>query len=199
VLQTAIENADLVGKVKVAISVSASTFFKRPLVKAGEGGEDKEGDEDDKDAAAAGDEDPFLNRYNLTFKNTEETGGKAGFQHKLLDDLELTQMYRDMMDRFPEMIVSFEDPFDADDWASHTNFTEEIGDDIQVHRSSSSGVVQRSIRISREFRCDVQVQCSGRGRRSRIALSSQHGSSRFSTTTFYWSSSQLVVGVMHTT
>ena len=124
-LQTAIENADLVGKVKVAISVSASTFFKRPLVKAGGGGEDKEGDED-----------PFLNRYNLTFKNTEETGGKDGFQHKLLDDLELTQMYRDMMDRFPEMIVSFEDPFDADDWASHTNFTEEIGDDIQVQRSS---------------------------------------------------------------
>ena len=135
-LQTAIENADLVGKVKVAISVSASTFFKRPLVKAGGGGEDKEGDEDGKDAAAAGDEDPFLNRYNLTFKNTEETGGKDGFQHKLLDDLELTQMYRDMMDRFPEMIVSFEDPFDADDWASHTNFTEEIGDDIQVQRSS---------------------------------------------------------------
>ena len=51
---------------------------------------------------------------------------------ELNDRPSTAQVYRDYLDRFPDLVVSFEDPFDQDDWESFSDFTDEIGDQVQV-------------------------------------------------------------------
>ncbi|CAI5718875.1 unnamed protein product [Hyaloperonospora brassicae] len=61
-------------------------------------------------------------RYDLDFKSDNST--------ELLTGEELGQLYKDLASEFP--IVSIEDPFDQDDWAHYSAFTNAIGNDVQV-------------------------------------------------------------------
>ena len=63
--------------------------------------------------------------YDLTFKGTGADGKKD-----VLSGAALGALYADLAKKYP--IVSIEDPFDQDDWANYTAFTEAVGDSVQV-------------------------------------------------------------------
>ena len=49
-----------------------------------------------------------------------------------MDSQSLSEYYNDMFESFPEMIVSLEDPFGAEDWDGFAKFTSDYGESIQV-------------------------------------------------------------------
>jgi len=63
-------------------------------------------------------------RYDLDFKTPNNDGSQV------ITGSELGDMYKDLCKNFP--IVSIEDPFDQDDWKHYTEFTADVGVDIQV-------------------------------------------------------------------
>jgi len=62
--------------------------------------------------------------YDLDFKTANNDGSQK------ITGTELGQMYKDLCKQFP--IVSIEDPFDQDDWKHYSEFTADVGTDIQV-------------------------------------------------------------------
>lgn len=62
--------------------------------------------------------------YDLDFKTANNDGSQV------ITGSELGQMYKDLCKQFP--IVSIEDPFDQDDWKHYSEFTADVGTDIQV-------------------------------------------------------------------
>jgi enolase len=63
-------------------------------------------------------------KYDLDFK-TSNNDGSMVYSGTALADL-----YNDLATKYP--IVSIEDPFEQDDWASYTSFTAKIGKKVQV-------------------------------------------------------------------
>jgi enolase len=68
-------------------------------------------------------------KYNLDFKNPNSDGSM------ILSGEELTKLYQSFIKDYP--IVSIEDPFDQDDWASYAHLTAQcsiqiVGDDLTV-------------------------------------------------------------------
>jgi enolase len=62
--------------------------------------------------------------YDLDFKNTKNTGAQ-----KVKPDA-LIALYEKFAGKYP--IVSIEDPFDQDDWASYTQLNSKIGQKVQI-------------------------------------------------------------------
>ena len=62
--------------------------------------------------------------YDLDFKNPKNDGKSR------LSGAALADFYKDLVKKYG--IMSIEDPFDQDDWASYTAFTAAIGKDVQV-------------------------------------------------------------------
>lgn len=62
--------------------------------------------------------------YDLDFKNPNNDGSQC------LSGEALGDMYKDFCANFP--MVSIEDPFDQDDWASYGKLTEAVGKDVQI-------------------------------------------------------------------
>ena len=62
--------------------------------------------------------------YDLDFKNPNNDGKSR------LSGVALADFYKDLVKKYG--IMSIEDPFDQDDWASYTAFTAAIGKDVQV-------------------------------------------------------------------
>jgi enolase len=73
------------------------------------------------DVAASEFFDADKKAYNLTFKSKEATW-KSGD--------EMVAYYTELAKKYD--IVSIEDPFDQDDWASYTKLTKAIGDKVQI-------------------------------------------------------------------
>eukprot|EP00158_Paraphelidium_tribonemae_P008090 Partr_v1_DN28470_c0_g1_i1_m41289 putative enolase (EC 4.2.1.11) len=99
-LMTAIAQAGYTGKVKIAMDVAASEFYKEAEKK-----------------------------YDLDFKNPQSDPSKW------LTGAQLADLYRGFIKDYP--IVSVEDPFDQDDWASWKDLTNSVstqivGDDLTV-------------------------------------------------------------------
>jgi len=97
-LRDAIKQAGYEGKVKIAMDVAASEFFKD-------------------------------GQYDLDFKNANSD------KSKWLSGEKLGELYKSFINEFP--IVSIEDPFDQDDWASWQKLTgsvdiQIVGDDLTV-------------------------------------------------------------------
>eukprot|EP01094_Clydonella_sp_ATCC50884_P027855 TRINITY_DN818_c0_g1_i1.p1 TRINITY_DN818_c0_g1~~TRINITY_DN818_c0_g1_i1.p1 ORF type:complete len:438 (+),score=191.90 TRINITY_DN818_c0_g1_i1:55-1368(+) len=63
-------------------------------------------------------------KYDLDFKSG------ADQQHEVLEPAQLVDLYKGFIENFP--IVSIEDPFDQDDWATYTSLTEGVGKDVQI-------------------------------------------------------------------
>lgn len=67
---------------------------------------------------------PDGSKYNLDFKSD-------AFDPKMvMTGEELANLYIDLANKYP--VVSIEDPFDQDDWASYSKFTAAIGEKVQV-------------------------------------------------------------------
>lgn len=62
--------------------------------------------------------------YDLDFKNPDNDGSKR------LSGEQLGDMYKDFIANFP--MISIEDPFDQDDWASYGKLTEAVGEGVQI-------------------------------------------------------------------
>ncbi|GJN01018.1 hypothetical protein PR202_ga18250 [Eleusine coracana subsp. coracana] len=62
--------------------------------------------------------------YDLNFKEDNNDGS-----HKISGD-SLKDVYKSFISEYP--IVSIEDPFDQDDWATYAKLTEEIGQNVQI-------------------------------------------------------------------
>jgi len=97
-LTAAIKKAGYEGKIKIALDVASSEFYKD-------------------------------GKYDLDFKNPNSD------PTKWLTGTELADHYLELVKNYP--IVSIEDPFDQDDWAAWTHFTESsgiqiVGDDLTV-------------------------------------------------------------------
>jgi enolase len=56
-------------------------------------------------------------------------GQKNDGSHKISGDA-LKDVYKSFVSEYP--IVSIEDPFDQDDWATYAKLTEEIGQNVQI-------------------------------------------------------------------
>jgi enolase len=65
-------------------------------------------------------------KYDLHFKSPPSALPNEG----LLSGEQLADLYVDLVKKYP--IVSIEDPFDQDDWAQYTAFTQRIGTNVQV-------------------------------------------------------------------
>jgi enolase 1/2/3 len=63
-------------------------------------------------------------KYDLDFKSPE------GVEHEVLEPSALVDLYKGFIENFP--IVSIEDPFDQDDWATYTSLTESVGKEVQI-------------------------------------------------------------------
>eukprot|EP01099_Mayorella_cantabrigiensis_P007431 TRINITY_DN659_c0_g1_i1.p1 TRINITY_DN659_c0_g1~~TRINITY_DN659_c0_g1_i1.p1 ORF type:complete len:434 (-),score=147.95 TRINITY_DN659_c0_g1_i1:92-1393(-) len=63
-------------------------------------------------------------KYNLDFKSSQPAADQ------IISSEALTDIYKGFIHDFP--IVSIEDPFDQDDWASYTNLTSQVGDGTQI-------------------------------------------------------------------
>jgi len=104
-LQTAIDQAGHTGKVKIGMDVAASEFYS---------GKDKH----DGQHPHGGKEG-----YDLDFKNKHS-------KKELLSGDELAGLYQKYIKEFP--IISIEDPFNEEDFASYAKLTKEIGSKIQI-------------------------------------------------------------------
>src|SRR5690554_4385516 len=62
--------------------------------------------------------------YNLDFKSTTPNPDNVWNGERL------AEYYKELVREFP--IVSIEDPFDQDDWASYANLTSAIGEECQI-------------------------------------------------------------------
>lgn len=62
--------------------------------------------------------------YDLDFKNPQNDGSKC------LSGEKLGELYKEFIANFP--MVSIEDPFDQDDWASYSALTAAVGEDVQI-------------------------------------------------------------------
>merc|ERR1719230_2413534 len=63
-------------------------------------------------------------KYDLYWKDEKQAG------KKLLSTGELGEYYKKWVEKYP--LISFEDPFDQDDWEGYRAFTKAIGKDVQV-------------------------------------------------------------------
>ena len=63
-------------------------------------------------------------RYDLDFKIANNDGSQV------LTGAKLSDLYKDLIKKYP--IVSIEDPFEQDDWDHYSQFTNDVGKDIQV-------------------------------------------------------------------
>jgi enolase len=63
-------------------------------------------------------------KYDLDFKTANNDGSKV------VTGEQLSKIYEDFVHKFP--VISIEDPFDQDDWASYTALTAKLGKDTQI-------------------------------------------------------------------
>jgi len=63
-------------------------------------------------------------KYNLDFKN------EPSREDQILDPAQMVALYQSFIDNFP--IVSIEDPFDQDDWATYATLNGAVGQNIQI-------------------------------------------------------------------
>lgn len=155
-LAKAIAKAGYEGKVKVAINVASAQFCTRKGTEGGERkGEDGDGDagavaeegsDASKEAAADAGGDgaegggagsrPSTFFYNMQYKEAEPGAGAEAADDGVapvgISSAELKQQYAELVDAFPDLIVSIEDPFDVDDWMAFAQLTEESGATLQV-------------------------------------------------------------------
>lgn len=109
ILCEAISEAGAVDLMRVAIDVAATSMKHA----AGEEEEEEEEGAEPKQ------------KYNLMYKMPEG-------EPQVMDSQSLSEYYNDMFESFPEMIVSLEDPFGAEDWDGFAKFTSDYGESIQV-------------------------------------------------------------------
>lgn len=63
-------------------------------------------------------------------KGTYNFSQKTGKNDRILSQDQTIQLYKDLCDKYP--IVSIEDPFDQDDFATYTKMTAMMGDQVQI-------------------------------------------------------------------
>lgn len=73
--------------------------------------------------------------YDLDFK----TAGNDGSQK--ITGAALTDVYKAFVRDYP--VISIEDPFDQDDWATYASMTAELGKDTQVGSEAHNAVGER--------------------------------------------------------
>lgn len=120
----AIEKAGYTGKVKIGMDVAASEFFTEDKVRFRFGTHESCS--------------PRLTRtpsqmYDLDFK----TAGNDGSQK--ITGAALTDVYKAFVRDYP--VISIEDPFDQDDWATYASMTAELGKDTQVGSEAHNNAV----------------------------------------------------------
>lgn len=64
------------------------------------------------------------NKYDLDFKTANNDGSQR------LTGQELSNVYKSFIENYP--LVSVEDPFDQDDWASYSALTGDVGTNVQI-------------------------------------------------------------------
>eukprot|EP00949_MAST-11_sp_MAST-11-sp1_P001875 g1875.t1 len=119
--------------VKLAIVVGASELTMKPGSSEGGDGDneaaaDAATDEavDAEEGGKAQEEAGKPQQYNMA------TFNKDAGEDQIVDSNELYEDYRALLEKYPDLIVSLEDPFGRKDWSAFSRLTSEFGENLQV-------------------------------------------------------------------